>query len=113
MRASDVVVERELGGARRAEVVHQHVGGREQLVERAATLGGLDVEDDAALAAPPGAEAGYASELAFPAGGSTITTSAPASARSSVAIGPAIPSDEVDDADVVQDPGSRASCQSS
>ena len=51
------VVEPELPRPGRTVVVHQDVGGGQQIVERGAVVGLLEVEDDAALAAHPRVEA--------------------------------------------------------
>ena len=88
-----LVVEPELAGAGRSVVVDHDVGCGQQVVEPGAVVGALDVEHDAALAAHPGVEARLELRMRAPPGGSTATTSAPASASMSVETGPAMPSD--------------------
>ena len=87
------VVEAELARTRRTVVVHQHVGGREQVVEPGPVVGLRRgrARRCACCASRCGTPA--VARLAAPLGGSTATTSAPASASSSVATGPAMPSD--------------------
>ena len=75
------------------EVVDEHVGVGQQPVELRPALFGPEVEHHAPLAAVP-REEGRRSRVGSPSGPSTLTTSAPASARSSEATAPAIPSEQ-------------------